>query len=65
MIKIGEFGQDHSDVSIISTKLHIPGQNEGRIAVVGPTRMDYDKVLSALEYLSEMLEKAFTKKGKE
>ncbi len=65
MIKIGEFGQHHSDVSIISTKLHIPGQNEGRIAVVGPTRMDYDKVLSALEYLSEMLEKAFAKKGKE
>jgi heat-inducible transcriptional repressor len=64
-IKIGEFGQDHSDVSIISTKLHIPGQNEGRIAVVGPTRMDYDKVLSALEYLAEILENAYTKKGKE
>jgi heat-inducible transcriptional repressor len=64
-IKIGEFGRDHSDVSIISTKLHIPGQNEGRIAVVGPTRMDYDKVLSALEYLAEILEKAYNKKGKE
>lgn len=61
-IKIGEFGKDYQDVSIISSKLHIPGQNEGRIAIVGPTRMDYDKVLSALEYVAETLEKYFNKK---
>ncbi len=27
----------------------------GRIAVLGPTRMDYDRVVSALEYISDLL----------
>lgn len=27
----------------------------GRIAVLGPTRMDYDRVVSALEYVSDLL----------
>jgi transcriptional regulator of heat shock response len=37
----------------------MPGQKEGRIAIVGPTRMDYDRVLTALEYVTSMLEKYF------
>lgn len=65
-IKIGEFGDDNKDISIISTKLHVPGQKEGTIALVGPTRMDYARVINALEYLAELLETHFTinKEGK-
>lgn len=63
-IKIGEVGEEYEDVSIISTKLKIPGHPEGSIAVVGPTRMDYDRVVSALEYIAGMLEDYFNHKEK-
>jgi heat-inducible transcriptional repressor len=47
------------DVSIITTKLSFGEANEGTIALVGPKRMDYDKVLSALELLDELLKEYF------
>jgi heat-inducible transcriptional repressor len=62
----GEHAKD--DLSIVSSKVKMPGEKEGRIALVGPTRMDYDRALSALEYVTEMLEKYFeklTEKSKE
>src|SRR5262249_483198 len=31
------------------------GGMKGRIAVLGPTRMEYDRVISTLEYISQML----------
>lgn len=43
------------DVSIITSDIHIGGENRGKIALVGPKRMDYDKVLTALEYLVEQI----------
>lgn len=61
-IKIGDVGEEYDDVSIVTSKLTIPGRPEGTIAVVGPTRMDYDRVVSALEYLAGMLEEHFKKK---
>ena len=39
----------------------MPGQDEGTIALVGPKRMDYQKVISALEYVASELEKYFAK----
>ena len=63
-IRIGGENEDDDDVSIISAKVKIPGQNEGSIAIVGPKRMDYDQVVSAMEYLIEELEKHYaSKKG--
>jgi heat-inducible transcriptional repressor len=49
----GEF----KDISIITKDIRIPDSDEeiGRIAVVGPTRMDYDKVLHYLNYTVEMI----------
>ncbi len=58
-IQIGDGASEAKDVSIISSRVKMPGQKEGQIAVLGPTRMDYDRVLSALEYVTEMLEKYF------
>ena len=43
------------DVSIITSDIHVGGENRGKIALVGPKRMDYDKVLTALEYLVEQI----------
>jgi heat-inducible transcriptional repressor len=59
-IKIGESEQTE-DLSILSSKLKMPGDKESRIALVGPTRMDYDRALSALEYVTQMLEQYFEK----
>ena len=53
------------DVSIISAKVKIPGQKEGSIAIVGPKRMDYDQVVSSMEYLINEIDKRYSAGGKE
>lgn len=58
-IHIGGENQEDEDVSIISAKVNIPGHNEGSIAIVGPKRMDYDQVVSSMEYLLNELEKRY------
>lgn len=58
LLKIGDI-EDNPDLSIVSTKLKIGENGESTIALLGPTRMDYDKVLSSLEYISEELTKYF------
>lgn len=58
-IQIGSEQHEAKDVSIISSRVRMPGHKEGQIAILGPTRMDYDRVLSALEYVTEMLERYF------
>lgn len=53
----GDSGDE--DVSIISAKVKIPGKSDGSIAIVGPKRMDYDQVVSSMEYLIKELEKRY------
>jgi len=48
-IHIGGEAKDDNDLSIVQAKVKIPGMEERSIAVVGPKRMDYDKVVSSLE----------------
>lgn len=45
------------DITVIAKDIKSPvtGDDLGRIAIVGPTRMDYDKVLEYLNYVSDML----------
>lgn len=59
-IHIGGENDKDDDVSIISAKVNIPGQSEGSIAIVGPKRMDYDKVVSSMEYLIAEIEKHYS-----
>ena len=57
-IKIGEI-EDNPDVSVVTAKVKI-GDNDGStIALIGPRRMDYERAMSALEYLVKMLEQYF------
>lgn len=58
-IKIGDVTEDLSDVSIIKAKLNVPGHDCGSIALIGPKRMDYDRVVGALEFIAEQLDKYF------
>ena len=53
---IGDETGIEKDVTVIRTKFK-KGNEEGTIAIVGPKRMDYDRVLSMLEYLKENIER--------
>lgn len=55
-IYIGSESEFDDDVAIIKTKYNINGE-AGTIAIVGPKRMEYDKVVSLLEYINSNLEK--------
>ena len=59
-IHIGDI-DDNPDVSMVSAKINIGDEGGSTIALVGPKRMDYDKVLSALEYITEALGNYFNK----
>lgn len=64
-IHIGGEENGDDDVSIVQAKLKIPGMSDRSIAVVGPKRMDYDKVVSSLEYLIKLLDNYGSKPRKE
>ena len=57
-------GDTNPDVSMVTTKFRIGDGEESTITLLGPTRMDYDKVLSALEYITEELNKYFDELNK-
>ena len=58
-IHIGEDDNDLEDVAIVSAKVKVPGHKDGNIAILGPRRMDYAKVINYLEYVVATLEKHF------
>lgn len=53
-IYIGDENEFDKDVTIINTKYHKNGE-EGTIAVIGPKRMNYAKVVGLLKYINEYL----------
>ena len=54
----------HPDVSMVTAKINLGDEGESSITLLGPTRMDYDKALSALEYLVNELDKYFNEPSK-
>ena len=61
VVHIGDVG-NNPDVATVTAKIKLGEGRETSITLLGPTRMDYDKVLSSLEYLSDELEKYFDTK---
>ncbi len=55
-IYIGNENNIDSDVTIIKTK-YKSGNEEGTIAIIGPKRMQYDRVMGMLEYMKENIER--------
>ncbi|MDD2391909.1 MAG: heat-inducible transcriptional repressor HrcA [Bacilli bacterium] len=55
-IYIGSETEFDDDVTIVKSKYNINGQ-EGTIALIGPKRMEYDRVVTLLEYIKENIEK--------
>ncbi len=48
------------DVSIVTATYSVCGKDLGKIGVIGPTRMQYDKVLSVLDQVGKTLSDIFT-----
>lgn len=53
-IYVGSDTELSSDVSVIKTKYNIDGE-EGTIAIIGPKRMEYDRVVTILDYIKNNL----------
>ena len=53
-VYIGDENAFDKDVTIVKTKYHINGE-EGTIAVVGPKRMEYAKVVGLLQFINDNL----------
>ena len=56
-VYIGDDSDDneYKDFSIVTLKNEVEGEDLGTIAVIGPKRMDYSKVISAMKYVKEEL----------
>lgn len=55
-IYIGSENTFDKDVSVIKTKYNVDGV-EGTIALIGPKRMEYDRVITLLNYIKENIER--------
>lgn len=53
-IYVGSESEITDDTSVVKTKYNVNGE-EGTIAIVGPKRMEYDKVVSLLDYIKSHL----------
>lgn len=62
-IYIGDESEFDPNVTIIRKKYHINGE-DGTIAVIGPKRMDYQRIVSLLEYVDENLDNRKENDGK-
>lgn len=55
-IYIGEENEFDKDVTVVKTSYSANGE-EGTIAIIGPTRMEYDKVVTLLNFLKNQIER--------
>lgn len=55
-VYIGKESDIDDNVTVVKTKYHAGGK-EGSIAIIGPKRMEYERVVNMLEYIKEHIEK--------
>jgi len=60
-IRIGKEIEEQAltNCSIVSVCYKVNGKNVGRIGLIGPSRMDYSKVISVVDYIRETLSDIF------
>jgi len=51
--------EDLDDVSVVSAEIRVSPDSSGKVCLVGPKRMDYEKVISAVKFLQKQLEDYF------
>lgn len=63
MVRIGDEG-DHqithmNNVAVIASKFKLNESEEGQLMIVGPTRMQYNRVVALMEYMSKVIEEMY------
>ncbi|MDF9866803.1 heat-inducible transcriptional repressor [Bacilli bacterium PM5-3] len=63
-VMIGDENQKFSidDVTIVTSNYNVSDEEKGVIAIIGPTRMDYDKVINLLDYASDKISQLIKEK---
>ncbi len=66
-LKTGEHSETVwiDDMAVVTSNINIKGEtNEShQLVVVGPSRMEYSKVVSLVEYISKMIEEVYSNEG--
>ena len=44
------------DMAVVSSKFHLPGNEEGQLMIIGTPRMQYNRVVALMEYMSKAIE---------
>lgn len=44
------------DMAVVSSKFRLSDEEEGQLMIVGPTRMQYNRVVALMEYMSKVIE---------
>ena len=57
--------EEFNDMSVVSVGVNVRGKEEAKIALVGPKRMDYSKVIGIMEYLLSQLNEAYGEENEE
>ncbi len=52
-----------NDVAVVRSKFKVSDEETGEFMVIGPSRMDYDKVVSMVKYAARMIEKMYNVGG--
>lgn len=55
----------YNDLAVVRSKFHVNENETGEFMVVGPSRMNYDKVVSMVEYAARMIERMYSAGGDE
>ena len=55
----------YNDLAVVRSKFHVGEHETGEFMVVGPSRMNYDKVVAMVEYAARMIEKMYNAGGDE
>ncbi len=51
-----------NDVAVVKSSFKVNENESGQLMVVGPSRMNYDKIVSMIEYAAQMIEKMYKKR---
>ena len=52
-----------NDMAVVTSKFKLGSDEEGQLMVFGPSRMDYDRIVSLLELVSQSIESLYGKGG--
>ncbi|MCQ2772616.1 MAG: heat-inducible transcriptional repressor HrcA [Bacilli bacterium] len=53
-----------NNLALVSTQVSVPGIPNAILTILGPTRMDYDKVVSTMKYFADELQAYFSQEEK-